>query len=573
MSEAVASGEARAASGAVRRALRNRRFRTLASAIAVSELGTWTYEIAYVAYIYAATHSTAWVAAATIAKLVPGVVLSPIGGALADRSDRRLLMMASDVVRGGLMLGLAAVAAAHGASLLLIAIGTVAVAAGQGYGPSTNAELPLVLGEEDLAAGNTIIGFIWNITMFLGPAVSGALLALTSPTVAFLANAASFFVSAALIAVALPSRRPAEAAETEEHPSLFADSIHGARVLLGEPARRAVTLVCLSDYFVFGALAILLVTVSNDQLHAGGRGIGVLFAAFGIGGTLAAVTATKVADSARGASSLFLASVVTCGAMCVLSVVPTTPLAALLVAVAGIASNTVDVSGMTVLQRVTPQNVLGRVFGAFEALNYVVTLAGNLTAPLLVGIFGLRASLLCIGIGIPLLDALLLRDLRIADSANAAAASGLRSRVQLLARTPLLVAAPTSAVERLAAAARAMTAPAGTVVVREGDPADDVYVVVEGRLRVTVRGRSGVVRRLGIGEVFGEIGVISSGPRTASVTSDTAVHLLRIPGAVFVDCVQAAPPLEKTVGGLVATRLSTRRRGDDTAAPTVAVTT
>src|ERR1700760_1826475 len=76
-----------------------RPFRVLIAALAVSSLGDWLYNVALLAFVYDRTHSATWVALTTAARVAPMVVLGPLGGTLADRHDRRVLMIGSDAVR------------------------------------------------------------------------------------------------------------------------------------------------------------------------------------------------------------------------------------------------------------------------------------------------------------------------------------------------------------------------------------------------------------------------------------------------------------------------------------------
>src|SRR5690349_20225958 len=89
---------------------RNRPLRRLLAALAVSQLGDWLYNLALLAFVYDRTHSVTWTAATTAARVLPAVVLGPAGGVLADRHDRRRLLIASDVVRAAAMVLLAVVA-------------------------------------------------------------------------------------------------------------------------------------------------------------------------------------------------------------------------------------------------------------------------------------------------------------------------------------------------------------------------------------------------------------------------------------------------------------------------------
>jgi CRP-like cAMP-binding protein len=100
----------------------------------------------------------------------------------------------------------------------------------------------------------------------------------------------------------------------------------------------------------------------------------------------------------------------------------------------------------------------------------------------------------------------------------------------------LRLASPT-AVEAMAAASRTEALPADTVVVRQGEPTDDFYAVLDGQVVVDVTHVLGGVERvrfLGPGSGFGELGLLQRSPRTATVTTVTPSVLVRVPGEVFV---------------------------------------
>ncbi|MDQ1701810.1 MAG: hypothetical protein QOF57_1062, partial [Frankiaceae bacterium] len=94
----------------MRAALRYPYFRRLLLGLGVSQAGDWLYNVALLAFVFDRTHSSAWLSATTAARVLPIVVLGPLGGVLADRFDRRRLMISSDLVRAACMLALAAIA-------------------------------------------------------------------------------------------------------------------------------------------------------------------------------------------------------------------------------------------------------------------------------------------------------------------------------------------------------------------------------------------------------------------------------------------------------------------------------
>src|SRR4051795_6129735 len=115
---------------AYRGVLSIREARVLIGASAASQVGDWLYNAALLGYVFGATHSAAWVGAATICRLLPYVLLGPFGGVLADRHPRRTVLVLGSVVRLVLMLALAAVAAGDGPIVLALAIVAIASAAG-----------------------------------------------------------------------------------------------------------------------------------------------------------------------------------------------------------------------------------------------------------------------------------------------------------------------------------------------------------------------------------------------------------------------------------------------------------
>src|SRR5213596_2128943 len=165
----------------MRSALRHRDFRLLVTGMGISQTGDWLYNVALLIFVLGRTHSGGWVAAAGIVRLVPYVVFGTLGGVIADRYDRKTVMIVSDLVRAGVMVVLAIVAASSGSALLAIVLAGASTSFAVAYGPSVNAALPGLVGEDDLAAANAIVQTLTNVCIALGPAIGGILLLLGSP--------------------------------------------------------------------------------------------------------------------------------------------------------------------------------------------------------------------------------------------------------------------------------------------------------------------------------------------------------------------------------------------------------
>ena len=114
----------------LRAALRHRDYRYLVAASSISQTGDWLYNVALLVWVYDTTGSAGWVAFVTVARLVPYVIVGPIGGVAADRYDRRTVLIVSDVLRALLMFTLAAVTALDGPVALAAALAFLTTAVG-----------------------------------------------------------------------------------------------------------------------------------------------------------------------------------------------------------------------------------------------------------------------------------------------------------------------------------------------------------------------------------------------------------------------------------------------------------
>ena len=171
----------------------------LIAASAVSQLGDWLFNAALLGTVYASTGSARWVGAATICRLLPYVVLGPLGGLVADRYDRRAVLLAGDVTRAVLMVALAAAVRADAPVELVLALTALASAAGTAERPAAMALLPRVVGVARLGPANALLHTVQDLGVVVGPAIGAVLLAVAPNEVAFLVNGLTFVVSAALV--------------------------------------------------------------------------------------------------------------------------------------------------------------------------------------------------------------------------------------------------------------------------------------------------------------------------------------------------------------------------------------
>jgi len=149
------------------------------------------------------------VGAATVCRLVPYVMLGPVGGVIADRFPRRAVLLVGDILRLLLMVLLAAVVAVDAPVALVIALSGLASAAGTAERPAATALLPRLVGESRPGPANALLHTVQDLGVVVGPAIGAVLLAVAPAWVAFAANGATFALSAVLMSTMRPNTPPA----------------------------------------------------------------------------------------------------------------------------------------------------------------------------------------------------------------------------------------------------------------------------------------------------------------------------------------------------------------------------
>jgi predicted MFS family arabinose efflux permease len=544
--------------GAMRAALAHRDFRLLLGGQAISNTGDWLYNISLIVYVLHVTHSGAWVAAASLARLLPYTLFGTFGGVIADRYDRKKVMIGADLARAAIMAGLATVAAAQGAAIAVIALAAASTIFSSAYLPAARAATPSLVGEDDLAAANSLVSTIENVALGLGPAIGGILLVLGSPAVAFSVNAVTFVVSAMFTILIHTSLVPTAAIGVATQS--FGERLSAGFKAIGSSRGVKVLLAMSIALTIFYGQELVLYALASGSLFGiGDDGLAFVWAAIGIGGVLMAGVTSRIAGRPRQAAILGTMTVLSAIPIMLLAVVHPPALIYPAVAIEGAAIIVADVVFVTMLQRSVSGDVLGRVFGIMDSLMVAGILLGTVLAPLVVHVFSLEVALVAAGALVLVITALAWPAARVVDRETADRSALLAERIALLERTEIFEGASRTTIEGLAASAVREEVIAGTVMVREGDPADDLFVIESGSMRVTAHG-TGVteetLRELGPTDVFGEIGLIERMPRTATVTATTDCVLYRIAGDDFLRAVSEAPRMSGRLLSTIATRLA-----------------
>jgi MFS family permease len=499
----------------------------------VSGIGDWLYLIAILVVVYAESSSPVLLGVVGAARILPYVLLSVPAGIVADRFDRRMVLLVTDVARGLLMLLLAGTVAFDVGVGAVVALSILAACFSTFFGPAIAALLPTLVDERDLGPANSAWATLDNLAFIIGPALAGILIATGGLEIAFLLNAASFGVVAIVLwrlPVAAGTRGEVTAGEVPPPPTPWRGLL---RPLAGPFVLDSATSL------VGGGLGVLTVILAIDVLGAGEAGTGYLNAAVGIGGVVAGVVGGALL-ARRLRVPLLLGGAVGGLGLAALGLTDALPAAMLTIGVAVAGLLLLEVVNTTLVQRIVPDELRGRAVGILQTSSAILYSIGSLVIPIAASALGVAPVLVASG-AITMLGALAAVALSDAGS-EPGTISPARAR---LLEHPMFAGLPASRLEAAAAELVERPMAAGEVIVREGDPADRFYVVAAGAVRVsrTHDGGEQVLRDLGAGDVFGEIGLLERSPRTATVTAIEAGTLLALDGTSFLQLVGSGPGL------------------------------
>lgn len=532
---------------AYRRVLSNSALTRLLAGEFISAIGDWLYLVALLVVVYQRSNSPALLGLVGAARVLPYVLLSVPAGMVVDRFDRRLVLLTTDIARGVVMIALAALVAFDAPLLLIVALTLLSATFSSFFGPAIAAFLPsLARDESELGPANSAWASLDNLGFVIGPALAGLLIATGGLTLAFLLNAASFgFV--AVILWRLPTGGPSTPmTDAEAHGSSLAPKpamplLPKLRELI-RPLSGLVTINAVGG-FVFGGLGVLTVVIAIDVLRQGDAATGYLNAAVGIGGLIGAIGSGVLVLRRRLGPPLVAGGLVLAIGLVLLGQSGALLPALLAMAIASAGDLLMEVVATTLFQRTVPDEIRGRAYGMMHTVTVSAYAAGALLMPLAYGAFGIVPVFA--GAGIAMAAAVLLGVALLGSAAiQVSTLDPMRAR---LLHVPIFSGLPPPRLELAAQRTQIREVVTDEVIISQGEAPDRLYVIAEGEFVVTQR-QAGAdepaeLRRMKQGEVFGEIGVLSGVPRTATVTASTAGTLLSLDGADFLELVGSGPGL------------------------------
>jgi MFS family permease len=378
--------------------LSNARFLRLWIGQGASFVGDAVSMVALVVLVVEITGSASAVGGALVARLLP-TIASPLAGVLADRVDRRVVLVAGDLARAVLVLGLVFARDLATIYVLVFLMGLARTV----FNPTVRAAFPSVVGGGNLTRANALIAGTFSTSIMVGPALGGLLVASIGVDAAFLADAVTYLISAILLStVPLPHPRR----ESEEQTGFVRDLRSGFGYLLGARVPLAIVVGAFLTILTINATVPAEVFLAKETFGTGDAGYGLLVSLWGggmvLGSALMAVLGGRINLVLLYFVSIFVGALALAGT----GLAPAFVLALGALTVEGVATGIDNVATDTILQERVPDAFLGRVFSirflgysAGEALAYpagglLVDAVGPRSTYILAGIATAAAGLL-----------------------------------------------------------------------------------------------------------------------------------------------------------------------------------
>jgi MFS family permease len=509
----------------------------------LTEYAVWIAMLVF-AYKRGGTAVAGLVAAA---QLVPAAVVAPVAAALADRRSPLFLLAGGYLVQAAAMAGTAAAIGA-GSPLAAYAAAVVAATAVTTTRPAQSALIPSLAATPDqLTAANVVAGWLEAAGAAAAGLLVGVLISLAGVGSVFAVCAGLGLVAALLVAGLRVAGLAGAERGTEES---TAGAAEGLRLAVRQPRLRLMLALLTADAVVVGALDLLVVILALTVLGRPPGWAGYLEFAFGVGAVLAA-TVSAVLVGRRLGGPILAAALVFSGALAAVAFGPGLAGTVVLLAMAGAGHLLLEVATRTLLQRSVPPQLIGRIFGVLEGFTMAGLAVGALLVPVLAHLGGSRLAVLGVAAVLPLAAVAGGRAVFRLDAGTAVPVV----EIALLRSLPLFAELPAPAIEGLAAALRPVRLDAGAVLIRQGDPGDAYFAIAAGELDAEQDGR--FLGRYGRGDGVGEIALLRSVPRTATVIAHTPATVYQLDRDLFLTAVLGHAPTRRQAEGIAAARLAT----------------
>lgn len=367
----------------------NADYRRLLLALVVSLLGDWFAIVAVSAQVIDDSGRDGLAAIVFAASVLPVFIFAPLAGVIADRIDRKTVMVGADLARIAPALGLVVASRTDSAALAIACVATIA-ALSAFFEPIASAALPRLVRREDLSLAQSALGAVWGSMLFIGAAVGGIVAAGAGRELSYVVNAATFAVSAVLV---LRIRTSLKAAAPLQAQSLLADLRDVGSFVLPRPTTRSL-MTSKSGIGIANGLVGLLPAIAVSTYGASEAGIGVLIAGRGLGALVGPFIGRRIAGT--DGRKLFLVcgvSMVCYGlAYAFLPIAGSMVVAAILVTAAHLGGGAQWMLSTYGLQLTTPDAVRARVMSLDYGLATMAMGVSALAAGAVTDVIGLEVT-------------------------------------------------------------------------------------------------------------------------------------------------------------------------------------
>jgi len=467
-------------------------------------------------------------------RMVPAVLSGMLAGAVLQRVRGDRLLLAIGLIRTAAAALVAILIVTDAALPWLFVVAALASAAGAPVRPTQATLMPaLARSPSELVAANVAWGSGEGAGALLGPFLAAMLIGLGDPAIAAGLAAAAFLVTA-IVAGGLRFEQAADASGGAEGAGRDLRLRDGIRALGRRPVPRWSMLAVFGQVATRGTLNTLLVVAAIELLGMGDGGLGLLSAALGLGGLLGAIFAMSLARTDRLVRSEVVSLAYWGAPIAVIGLLPFPTVALGAMVVIGVANAVFDVSLFTIFQRGSSNEERAPVFSVFEGVAGLGAVSGSLIGPALVGLFGARGALGIAGAFLPIVALVIYSRIGGADRADHLAVVN-EPMVRLMREVDMFDQVPLTGLERLVEGFVPVAFPAGSDLMRQGDPGDRFVVIDTGEVEISVDGRP--MGRLGHAAGVGEIALLRRSPRTATVTAVSDVTGYCVDAGTFLAAV------------------------------------
>lgn len=484
---------------------------------AVVQFATW---IAVILYAFA-QEGVQLAGVVAVVQILPAAIFAPVLVGLMERLTRGVaLALAHGLVAAfalattvALLMPAPVAVVVGGSSLTSLAIALVR--------PLHFAVLPrLARSPEEIVSANAVSSMGDGVALFAGPVLAGVGVQVGGPVLVFGVSTA-LALAASVLCLRLDTGRVVVPGDSGS--AGWRAAFEGLVVVWRDWAAITLLVVLASRFVIGGSVDVMGMSFAESVLDLDASGAGLVIGVVGIGAMAGGALAGVLAVRPRLASVVAAGAVLEGLAFAAVALTHALAPALLVLALCGAGGAVLLVSGRTLLQRTTEDGALARVFAVQEGVSLLGVAAGAALAPLLVRQWGPANAFVPLGVGAALVAiacALIVR--RLDDKAVLVPA-----QMELIRQVTPFAALPPYHLERLARNADWLSVPAGAVVIRQGQPGALFYIVDSGEFTVSVDDQV-LPTRLSRGDSFGELALLRSEPRSATVMAATDASLLTV---------------------------------------------